>query len=66
MLSETEVLSFVGDFFRLQLAHNTGAFLSLGASLPEASWAVIFTLGVGFLLLDLLAYTLFFKSASYL
>ena len=35
-LSETEVWSFLGDTVRLQLAHNHGAFLSLGDSLPHA------------------------------
>ena len=66
MLSETEVWSFVGDTFRLQLTHNTGAFLSLGATLPEASRVVVFSLCVGLLLMVLLGYILFSKSVSYL
>jgi signal peptidase II len=36
-LSKSGMWSFMGDTVRLQLAHNTGAFLSLGSALPE-SW----------------------------
>jgi signal peptidase II len=63
-LSETEVWSFLGDTVRLQLAHNQGAFLGFGASLPEGFRAGIFSVGVGALLLVLLGFTLFSKSAS--
>ena len=63
-LTETEVQSFLGDTLRLQLAHNTGAFLSLGANLPEAWREGIFSTGTAALLLVLLAFTLFFKSAT--
>lgn len=63
-LSETGTLSFLGDTVRLQLAYNQGAFLSLGSSLPEAWRQTIFSIGVGFILLVLLGYTLFSKSAS--
>lgn len=63
-LSEAQVWSFLGDTVRLQLAHNTGAFLSLGAALPEASRTWIFLVGTGGFLLVLLGFTLFSKSAS--
>jgi signal peptidase II len=63
-LPESQVWSFLGDTFRLQLAHNTGAFLSLGSALPEAWRAAIFSIGTGGLLLVLLGYTLFSKSAT--
>ncbi len=45
-----------GGFGELRLAENPGSFLSLGASLPQASRLVILTLGVGLGLLALLAY----------
>jgi signal peptidase II len=64
LLPETEVWSFFGDTVRLQLAHNHGAFLGLGASLP-ADWREgFFSVGVGGMLLVLLGFTLFSKSAS--
>lgn len=34
---------FLGDLFRLQYAENTGAFLSLGASLPDGMRSVVMT-----------------------
>jgi signal peptidase II len=63
-LSESGVWSFLGDTVRLQLAHNQGAFLGLGATLPDASRIGIFSVGVGGLLLVLLGFTLFSKSTS--
>lgn len=66
LLSESEAWSFLGDTVRLQLAHNQGAFLGLGASLPETFRAGLFSVGVGVLLLVLLGVTLFSKSASLL
>jgi len=63
-LSETETLSFLNDTVRLQLAYNQGAFLGLGSSLPEPWRQTLFSIGVGFILLALLGYALFSKSAS--
>lgn len=45
--------------FVCQYAENTGAFLSLGSSLPDPWRRVLFTLLVALLLLVLLLYTLF-------
>jgi signal peptidase II len=56
--------SLLGDTVRLQLAHNRGAFLSLGASLPEGWRQGIFLVGVGGALLAVLGYVLFSKSLS--
>jgi len=56
--------SFLGDTVRLQLAHNPGAFLSLGASLPEGWRQAIFLVGVGGSLLAVLGYVLFARSLS--
>jgi signal peptidase II len=57
-------ISFAGDMFRLQYAENTGAFLSLGSSLPEPWRHIVFTVFVGIFLLALLAYLLFNPSLS--
>ena len=57
-------ISFAGDIFRLQYAENTGAFLSLGASLPQPWRHLVFTMLVGIFLLALLAYLLFNRSLS--
>ncbi len=61
LLSPTEVWSSLGDTVRLQLAHNQGAFLGLGASLPGFWRQTIFNVGVGALLLVLFIYALFSK-----
>jgi signal peptidase II len=54
--------TYLGDTVRLQLAHNTGAFLSLGASLPDKWRQGLLSAGVGVILLALLAYALLAKS----
>lgn len=64
LLSETDVWSFWGDTVRLQLAHNHGAFLGLGSSFPEVLRDGLFSLGVAGMLIALLGYILFSKSAS--
>ncbi len=56
-------VSFAGDTFRLQYAENTGAFLSLGSSLPEPWRHIVFTVLVGIFLLALLAFVFFHRSA---
>lgn len=63
-LPKTEVWSFWGDTVRLQLAHNSGAFLSLGAALPDAWRAGLFSADVALLLIVLMGYILFSKSLS--
>jgi signal peptidase II len=47
---------FLGRFIEFTLAENPGAFLSLGASLPQAARGVLLTVGVSFGLAFLLAY----------
>lgn len=64
LLSETEVWSFWGDVVRLQVAHNHGAFLGLGSSLPETLRDGVFSFGIAGMLMALLFQTLFSKSAS--
>lgn len=64
ILSETGIWSFFGDTVRFQLAHNEGAFLGLGASLPTDWREGIFSVGAGGMLLVLLGLALFSKSTS--
>jgi len=59
-LSRTQTLSFLAGSVRLQLSHNEGAFLSLGASLPKLWREAIFRGGVACTLAGLLAYAVFF------
>ncbi len=63
-LSRHESHSFLGDTVRLQLANNKGAFLSLGASLPEFWRQMLFNGFTGVILLGLLGYALFSRTAS--
>lgn len=53
-----EAWSFLGDTVRLQLAYNYGAFLSLGDSLPPVWRHGLLSIGVGCVLLGILAYLL--------
>lgn len=50
--------AFLGDTVRLELAHNAGAFLGLGASLPPALRERLFTWGVALLVIGALWYAL--------
>jgi signal peptidase II len=63
-LSYAETLSFFGDTVRLQLSDNHGAFLSLGATLPEAWRQFLFGVGVPTLLVALFLYALLAKRLS--
>jgi signal peptidase II len=48
--------SYLADTFRLTYAENPGAFLSMGAHLPEGVRSSILTVGVGLLLVAALMY----------
>jgi signal peptidase II len=61
-LSHGSLFSFAGDTFRLQYAENSGAFLSLGASLPDPWRNLVFTVLVGVFLFGLLGYLLIGRS----
>ena len=52
-LSGSPHRSFLADTVRLQYAENSGAFLSLGAGLPEWGRRTLFVAGTGFFLLVL-------------
>ena len=56
--------SFLFDTVRFRLAHNTGAFLSLGDSLPDSVRQIVFTAGVGALLIGVLIYAVFSKAVD--
>lgn len=66
-LKDAEVAYYyLGDLFRLQYAENTGAFLSLGAGLPDGARAVVMT-GLNALILGgLLCYVLLSKKIGLL
>lgn len=57
-LRPSDFFSYAGDTFRLQYAENSGAFLGLGATLPDPWRHLIFTVLVGIFLLALLVYLL--------
>lgn len=57
-LQPGDFFSYAGDTFRLQYAENTGAFLGLGATLPDPWRHLIFTVLVGIFLMMLLVYLL--------
>lgn len=48
--------SFLGDLFRLGYAENPGAFLGLGGGMGSTLQFWVFSVGVGVLLLGMLAY----------
>ncbi len=64
LLSGAPVLKLAGDLLRLQLAENRGAFLSLGAALPDGVRSLVFTLGVGIVLAALTVYAILDSDAG--
>ncbi|HEY6642421.1 signal peptidase II [Povalibacter sp.] len=63
-LPREEAWSYLGDTVRLQLAHNYGAFLSLGNSLSPGWRQALLSAGVGVVLLGLLVYLLGWKNVN--
>lgn len=61
-LPRVQALSFLSGTVRLQVAHNEGAFLSLGASIPRAWRLALLRFGISAMLLALFVYTLLFKA----
>lgn len=57
-LRSDALISFAADSLRLQYVENSGAFLSLGSTLPEPWRRLIFTVLVGIFLFGLLSYVL--------
>jgi len=61
-LPRVQPLSLLSDTVRLQVTHNEGSFLSLGASAPKAWRLATLRVGVSAMLLALLAYALFVRA----
>jgi signal peptidase II len=59
-----EATVYLGGIFRTQLVQNHGAFLSLGATLPETARQILLLGVVGLFVLGLLWYIFFSKSAT--
>lgn len=57
-------ISFLGDAVRLEYAENTGAFLSLGASLPSRTRTLLFVGGTSLIVLGLLVALARYRQAS--
>lgn len=63
-LPKAQALSLLSDTVRLQVAHNEGAFLSLGASAPKPWRLAALRMGVSAMLLALLLYMLFARAGQ--
>src|SRR5437868_5406345 len=59
-------LAYLGNFFRLEYAENSGAFLSLGARLPEQVRFWILTVMVGIFLVVCLGYLISNRNLNHL
>ena len=60
-LAHGPIVSLLGDTLRLQYAENSGAFLSMGAGLPDAVRHAIFIGGVAVILLVVLVAALLMR-----
>jgi signal peptidase II len=60
------ITSLMGDTIRLQYLKNKGAFLSLGASLPEETRFWVFMVSVSLVLNIMFLYLIFSKRLSFL
>jgi len=60
-LPRAEPLSLLSDTVRLQVTHNEGSLLSLGASAPKVWRLATLRIGVSVMLLALLSYALFVR-----
>lgn len=58
-----ERVSLLRDTVRLELAHNPGAFLSMGAALPETTRRRLFTFGAGLVVVGTLCVALHRRSS---
>jgi len=57
-LEGQQTLSYMGDIFRLSYTENSGAFLSLGADLPENIRQIIFVVLVSIFLIGFLLFVI--------
>jgi signal peptidase II len=58
VLAGGEIRTYLADTIRLEYAENTGGFLGLGASLPDAWRTTLFTIATAALLITLAAVAL--------
>lgn len=65
-LPDSRVIRFLRDTVRLQVAHNDGAFLSLGASASKRSRDVVLRVGIAALLICLALYAVLRSQAHVL
>jgi len=63
-LTDYRVTSYMNDFFRIQYAENTGAFLSWGSDLPESFHFILLKVIPIIMLIGMLGFTLFAKSVN--
>jgi len=63
-LPETERVSLLGGGVRLEIAKNYGAFLSLGASMPQSWRTGLLSAGVAVVLVGLFVYALLSSSRN--
>ena len=59
-----DAISYLAGTLRFQLTHNNGAFLSLGASLPDEIRQFLLTVGITIFLICLLGYILLKKTIT--
>lgn len=64
-LKSSPPISYLGDFFRLQYAENTGAMLGFGSGLPPLLRFWLLTVLVGALLIALLGFLLFSQKLTH-
>lgn len=64
-LSDAPGRSYLSGLVRLEYAENTGAFLGLGADLPESSRFLLFTVATGLMLLGLIVVTIRYRWAGW-
>ena len=57
-LTSSQSISFSGDFFRLQYIKNTGAFLSLGSTLPATPRFWLLTIATGIIVTGIFVFIL--------
>lgn len=58
-LPRNEIVSLAGDTVRLQYTENRGSFLSIGSTLPKKARSLLFTFGIGVIVIGILGYLAF-------
>lgn len=63
-LTDYSITSYMNDFFRIQYAENTGAFLGRGSDLPDPWHMILLKIIPVVMLAGMLLYTLFAKGVN--